>query len=247
MTTSTPTSFQLGRATFAAGALFFVVCHSGTPSFGDAPAVQNAASDGISTLAGPAQVVDGDTIDINGQRIRLEGIDAPETAQTCSTARGTAWACGRAATKTLAALVAGADVACDSRGADKYGRLLGICYANGRDINAAMVQAGMAWAFIKYSTTYVSEEGAARLANAGIWQGPSEAPWDFRHKGWQVAEAVAPNGCAIKGNVSSKGHIYHMPWSPWYERVTVDAARGEQWFCSESEAQAAGWRPALTN
>lgn len=190
-------------------------------------------------------MVDGDTLDLAGQRIRLEGIDAPETAQTCTTASGAIWPCGRAAAKALQAMVAGLDVVCDSRGLDKYGRVLGICYAEGRDINAAMVKAGLAWAFVKYSVTYVAEEASARAAKAGVWQGPSEAPWDFRHKGWQVAEAVAPKGCAIKGNVSSKGRIYHMPWSPWYERVTVEAARGEQWFCSEDEAQAAGWRPAL--
>ena len=172
MTTLTPMSFQLGRATFAAGALFFVVNQCSTTALGNVP----AAHEGVTTLAGQAQVVDGDTIDINGQRIRLEGIDAPETAQACTTSTGVSWACGRAATKALAALVAGIDVACDSRGTDKYGRVLGVCFADGRDINGAMVKAGMAWAFVRYSTSYVTDEGAARTAKTGIWQGPSKPP-----------------------------------------------------------------------
>jgi hypothetical protein len=59
-----------------------------------------------------------------------------------------------------------------------------------------------------------------------------------------VAEQQAPDGCAIKGNITENGHIYHMPWSPWYGRVKVDPAQGERWFCSEAEAKSAGWRSA---
>lgn len=243
MTTTTPTSFHLGRASFIAGALFFLRVASIPPVHADA----RGASEGVSTFAGAARVVDGDTIDINGQRVRLEGIDAPETAQTCTAKDGKPWPCGHAATKALQALIAGEDLACDSRGTDKYGRILGVCYADGRDINAAMVRTGFAWAFVRYSKSYTADEAEAQAARAGIWQGFAEPAWEFRHKGWQMAEAVAPKGCAIKGNVSGKGNIYHMPWSPWYDRVTVDERRGERWFCSESEAQAAGWRPARTN
>jgi endonuclease YncB( thermonuclease family) len=237
MTTSTPTSFKLWRASFAVGAFFLVSFHCLSPA--------HSAADGLTTLAGPANVVDGDTIDINGQRIRLEGIDAPEMAQTCGTKDGGTWACGRAATKELQALVVNADVACDSRGHDKYGRLLAVCFVNGNDINSTLVKLGYAWAFVKYSPTYLDDEKTAQASNLGVWQGIAVAPWDFRHKGWQTAEAAAPKGCAIKGNISHSGQIYHMPWSPWYDRVSIDPARGERWFCSEAEAQAAGWRPAL--
>jgi hypothetical protein len=106
-----------------------------------------------------------------------------------------------------------------------------------------MVRQGLAWAFVKYSALYVAEEAAARQAKAGIWQGHATPAWEYRHREWMVAETAAPKGCAIKGNVSGKGRIFHMPWSPWYERVTVDEGRGERWFCSEGEALAAGWRP----
>lgn len=241
MTTRPPTSFNLGRASFIAGALFCVVLVSAASVQADRhDAAQVAAS-----FVGQANVVDGDTIDVGGQRIRLEGIDAPEVAQVCKSADGRDWPCGRAAIKALKALIAGNDVVCDSHGTDKYGRILAICFADGRDLNATMVKAGLAWAFVRYSQVYAVEEAEARQALAGIWAGTAQAPWDFRHSGWKSAEASAPKGCAIKGNVSSKGHIYHMPWSRWYDRVTVETRRGEQWFCSESEARAAGWRPAI--
>lgn len=241
MTTRPPTSFKLGRASFIAGAFFCVyltiapVVHAGRHADVGSPA----------SFAGRASVVDGDTIDVGGERIRLEGIDAPEAAQLCQRADGEDWPCGRTAIKALRALIGNNDVVCDSHGSDKYGRVLAVCYADGRDLNASMVKAGLAWAFVRYSQIYVNEEAQARQALAGIWAGTAQAPWDFRQSGWTTAETHAPKGCAIKGNVSSKGHIYHMPWSPWYNRVTIEARRGEQWFCSESEAQAAGWRPAL--
>jgi hypothetical protein len=63
-----------------------------------------------------------------------------------------------------------------------------------------------------------------------------------------VADQAAVSGdCPIKGNITSSGHIYHMPWSPWYEKVRIDTAKGERWFCSEREALAAGWRPVHVN
>ena len=199
------------------------------------------------TVAGPARVIDGDTIEISGERIRLEGIDAPETAQTCTSAAGLTWACGQEAGKVLRALTSGSDVACDSRGRDKYGRTLAICYSGGIDLNGQMVRSGYAWAFVKYSTEYVAAETQARAGKAGVWQGAAQAPWDFRHGEWQVAETTAPGGCAIKGNISGHGHIYHVPWGPWYDKVSVNEARGERWFCSEADAMAAGWRAAMPN
>ncbi len=250
MPTKLPTSFTLEHAGFAAGALIFSLLTLATVADlraeVHAPSADPASPNRqpISTLTGRALVIDGDTLEIDGQRVRLEGIDAPEIAQTCGLTNGETWPCGRAASKALSRLVAGSDVACDSQGTDKYGRILGICFSDGRALNAVMVETGLAWAFVKYSALYVAEEQSARAGAIGIWQGPSEAPWDFRHKGWQSAEAAAPRGCAIKGNVSNNGRIYHMPWSPWYSKVTIDAARGEQWFCSESDAQSAGWRAA---
>lgn len=233
-------SLKLRRAVPPGGVLIFLVAYQALqPSRAELHQAPEASS-----LSGPARAVDGDTIEIGAERIRLEGIDAPELAQSCARADRTPWPCGKAARQALVALIAGRDVTCQSKGRDKYGRLLAICFAGGDDLNAAMVRTGNAWAFVKYSSSYTAEEQDARRRRAGVWQGESEAPWDFRHSGWRLAETRAPSGCAIKGNVSHNGRIYHMPWSPWYDRVTIDESRGEQWFCSEADAQAAGWRPA---
>jgi endonuclease YncB( thermonuclease family) len=201
----------------------------------------------LGALSGQARVVDGDTLEVDGERVRLEGIDAPESAQTCRRGDGKAWPCGKAAAKALERLVAGGSVSCEDRGTDKYGRTLGICSAGGRDINAEMVREGFAWAFVKYSQSYVAAEAQARAQRAGIWQGEAEPAWDYRAKAWAGAEDTAPQGCAIKGNVTANGRIYHMPWSPWYGKVKVDALNGERWFCSEADAVAAGWRPAAVH
>ena len=197
-------------------------------------------------VSGPARVIDGDTIDIGAIRVRLEGIDAPESAQTCQRATGETWHCGTAAVRALSGLVAGRHVDCQRAGQDTYGRMLGTCWVGGRDINAEMVSAGYAWAFIKYSRSYVAQEAAARSAKTGIWQGPAEPAWTYREKRWASTETSAPGGCAIKGNIARGQRIYHMPWNTWYRKVKIDASKGERWFCSEGEALKAGWRPVIS-
>ncbi|MBU1211510.1 MAG: thermonuclease family protein [Alphaproteobacteria bacterium] len=206
----------------------------------------------IEAISGAARVVDGDTIDVAGQRVRLEGIDAPESAQTCPGryARGMLgpWRCGVAASLGLAKLIGSQAVACESHETDKYGRLVATCFVDGRDINREMVRLGHAWAFVKYSTTYVAEEAAARSAKAGIWASIERAQpaWEYRSRRWENAEQTTPQGCVIKGNISARGErIYHTPWSPWYAKVRVNVRDGEQWFCDERQAMEAGFRPAM--
>lgn len=203
-----------------------------------------AQSPMTSPISGSARIIDGDTIEVAGQRVRLEGIDVPESLQTCGTESGGTWACGRAAAQSLKTQINDRGVTCEVRGQDKYGRTLAICFVDGVNINESMVKRGLAWAFLKYSEEFVAAENEARAAKVGVWQGDAEAPWDYRHHAWATAETIAPNGCAIKGNISDGGRIYHAPWSPWYDKVRIDAARGERWFCSEAEAIAAGWRAA---
>lgn len=229
--------FTSGRTANLAAALGFFLATS------TAFALQTAEE----PLAGEAVVIDGDTLDIAGHRVRLEGIDAPETSQTCTTAEGTTWACGRDAQKALARLIKDKTVLCDRSGEDRYGRTLGICFVEGENINAFLVKSGLARAFVKYSQLYVAEEAAARQAHAGVWQGDNTAPWDYRRTRWSGAETAAPAGCAIKGNISARGQVYHVPWSAWYDKVKIDPSQGERWFCDEAEALAAGWRPAGQN
>lgn len=217
------------------------------PSLALAAAPAPATISTATPIAGAARVIDGDTIVIGETHIRLEGIDAPESAQTCHRRWLGTWNCGADSAAALRRLTAGKTTTCDPKGVDKYGRTLAICFVDRTDINAAMVRQGYAWAFVKYSSLYVQEEAAAKADKVGIWQGDAQPAWDFRAHRWSAAEQQAPEGCAIKGNVTRNGRIYHMPWSPWYNRIRIEPEKGKRWFCSEAEAVAAGWRPAHIN
>ncbi|NBN78521.1 thermonuclease family protein [Microvirga tunisiensis] len=202
---------------------------------------------GAGHTVAPARVIDGDTLDVGGERLRLEGIDAPELAQTCRRPDGRSYACGKVAAEALARLVAAGPLRCSGDTQDGYGRRLATCEAAGRNINAAMVLNGHAFAFTRYSASYVAEEAAARAARTGLFAGTAEAPWDYRARKWAAAgdgaaAETGPGDCRIKGNISPSGRIYHMPWSPAYGRTRIDLRRGERWFCSEAEALSAGWR-----
>lgn len=199
-------------------------------------------------IVGPARIVDGDTIEISGRRIRLEGIDAPEMDQTCRTASAApgTWACGQSATRALTRLIAGRWVRCHGEANDAYRRLIATCFVGRQNISAWLVKNGFAWAFIKYSQRYSSEEEEARKVRIGLWAigAAPQPPWEFRATRWAAAEQIAPQGCPIKGNITKRGRIYHTPWSRWYRKVRISPGRGERWFCSENEALAAGWRAA---
>lgn len=195
-------------------------------------------------IIGPARVIDGDTIEIGAKRIRLEGIDAPEAGQECSRPPEGKWSCGETATRELAALVAGKDVRCDSRGLDRYGRTLAVCWVGSVEINAEMVRNGLAWAFVRYSQRLAGVEADARRRGVGIWQAATEPAWSFRTSRWLSAGETTPRGCAIKGEVLGASRRYYVPWDPAYSSIRIDRARGSRWFCSEAEALAAGWQPA---
>lgn len=197
---------------------------------------QIAAADGT--------VIDGDTLDLNGIRYRLNGIDAPEQTQNCKTATGKNWKCGEAATEMLVKLTKRKRVTCKTLGQDIYGRDIATCSAGGTDLGRAMVAQGMAWAFLKFSDVYAGDQAQAKADKRGIWQGPAQPAWEFREQKWSAASKEAPEGCPIKGNISDNGRIYHTPWSKWYSRTKINTAKGERWFCNEAEAQRAGWRAA---
>lgn len=199
-------------------------------------------------ITGRAEVRDGDTLSIGPVIIRLNGIDAPETGQTCIGAEGRQWDCGAAATAELVALIGVRPVQCVLRERDAYGRLVSDCAVDGIDLSGALIEVGLAWAFTAYSTKFDGLEAVARAGSIGIWSGENQAPWDYRANRWERAAADSPRpGCPIKGNVAASGEqIYHTPWSPVYSRTRIDESKGERWFCDEAEAVSAGWRAPRT-
>ena len=136
------------------------------------------------TVVGRAWVIDGDTIDVSGTRVRLEAIDAPETEQTCADARGHLWPCGQTAAHELKAYVAGRELSCASTGIDRYRRVLAVCsLSGGSDVNAWMVRQGWALAY-GHAGAYQSEQDEARSGRRGIWAGTFVPPaeWRKRHR-----------------------------------------------------------------
>lgn len=159
-----------------AGAMLVVALGVGAWAAGHWP-----RSNAPMVITGQARVIDGDTIAIGEVRVRLEGIDAPETDQKCRDGAGRDYLCGVAASKALSELADRDPVTCERVGTDRYGRMLGICSnASGIDMNAELVRRGLAVAFRRYSTRYARVEDAARVARAGLWSGTFEHPGCFR-------------------------------------------------------------------
>lgn len=139
------------------------------------PSPTSASPGETHDIYGHARVTDGDGLVIDGQRIRLYGVDAFELRQNCG-----AYACGRGSANALADLIGGRPVACVQMDRDRYGRIVAVCEADGRDLGAAMVRQGHAVAYTRYSYRYVLEERAARRENAGAWAHDFIFPEDWR-------------------------------------------------------------------
>jgi endonuclease YncB( thermonuclease family) len=129
---------------------------------------------------GTATVIDGDTIEIRGQRIRLYGIDAPESRQIC-TLDGKPWLCGKDAAMHLDDLISRRTVRCDAKDTDRYGRMVAVCSVGNTELNARMVEDGFAVAYRKYGgNRYDQEENQARQEKIGVWASDFEMPWVWR-------------------------------------------------------------------
>lgn len=151
------------------------------------------------SLQGQASIIDADTIEIHGERIRLEGIDAPESGQRCYSAANTLYRCGAAAANALDAWIGNATVTCRIDGTDRYKRLLGTCEANGVNMQNWLVENGHALAYRQYSTAYVAAEHDAAARKAGIWEGRFVNPADWR-KGLRM-EGEKPTKAMREGKI----------------------------------------------
>lgn len=127
-------------------------------------------------LSGVASVIDGDTIEIHGTRIRLNGIDAPESGQFCHDSRGGVWRCGQQAAFALSDRIGQSTVGCVRTDIGRYGRVVADCFKGPENLNRWMVQEGWAVAYRQYSTAYVAAEESARAQTRGVWTGPFDMP-----------------------------------------------------------------------
>nr|WP_192359626.1 thermonuclease family protein [Mesorhizobium mediterraneum] len=244
----------LGVGTLAAAVIQFVIQSTvGLPS-----TIRNWTEPQPGPLEGRASVIDGDTVEIAGQRIRFSGIDAPESRQYCSDAKGFDYPCGRRAAQALDEfLAASRPLQCSFVDRDRYSRLVGNCdRADGRSVQRWLVEQGFALDWPRYSNgAFAAEQVSAKAAHRGVWQGRFDQPWDWRAANADKIETVSEqstgvgilgSGCNIKGNISvtSGERIYHLPGQEHYDETVISLGKGERWFCSEDQARAAGWRKA---
>ena len=139
-------------------------------------------------IEGKALVIDGDTIKIKNNKIRLSGIDAPETNQSCKKiflsiqflSFHKKYPCGKISTKKLKKLLKNALILCKIENVDRYKRKLATCYKNKLNINSWLVRNGYALAYVRYSKKYILQEKEAARDKLGLWQGTFEKPWNWR-------------------------------------------------------------------
>ena len=193
-------------------------------------------------FGGIVQVIDGDTIDLDGRLIQLDGIDAPELGQTCLNKKRR-WRCGFEAAAALKRLVAAAPVKCRSvsRAAAPE---LAICTVQGNDLSTTQLQKGYAVARPGAGPRYIAAEATARMAGLGIWRGDFIPPQEWREGKRLPAEpGEVTQVCDIKGVIDDKGQrIFYTPVDERYDTTEVDVSKGDRMFCSDDEARLAGWR-----
>ena len=217
-----------------------------------------------SPFSGIPEIIDGDTVQFDATKFRLDGIDAPQMDQRCFDKTGADWNCGIDARQHLVTLAAGRSWACTTVRKNVYGRQFVKCRSGDGDIARQMVRDGWAIASTTGIATYIPDENIARAERAGLWAGSFVSPLDWRQHNWHakvlgrvvldeksssrlLTSAFGPNpptpDCAIKGNINWSGQcIFHKPGGRWYKRITMEARYGDRWFCSPIEAISAGCR-----
>ena len=127
------------------------------------------------------KIIDGDTIHLNGEKIRFTGIDTPEIKQTCNK-NDEVIPCGIEAKKLLTDKIGNNKVNCIKEGKDQYKRTLAECFVNNLSLSSYLVRKGYAFAYRKYSKKFIDDEKYAKENNLGMWSMNFEYPWDYRKK-----------------------------------------------------------------
>lgn len=151
-----------------------------TATSSPAPDADPAPSASANAISGTASVVDADTLDIHGERVRLNGVDAPESGQKCKDKGGKLYRCGSDAANALDKWINRNPVSCEITGKDRYSRLLGECSVRGESVQDWLVANGHALAYRAYSTAHVAAEMKAQEDGRGVWAGEFVMPWDWR-------------------------------------------------------------------
>ena len=131
------------------------------------------------SFAGSLKIIDGDTIILNGEKIRFSGIDTPELKQTCKQG-DLEVSCGMSAKMLLTEKIGNAVPKCISEAKDAYKRTLAECFVNGESLSKFLVRSGYAFAYRKYSTKFIKDEKFAKANKLGMWSMTFQYPWDFR-------------------------------------------------------------------
>ena len=187
------------------------------------------------------RVIDGDTIQIEGgAKVRYIGIDTPETVDP----RTSVQCFGKEAAAKNRGLVEGKRVRFekDVSETDKYGRLLRYVFIGETFVNETLVREGYAFSSpyppdVKYQDVFDKAAKFAKANDKGLWGSCGFIA------GAETKTTLPETGCVIKGNISSSGEkIYHVPGQKYYNQTVISESKGERWFCSETDAQKAGWR-----
>ena len=125
------------------------------------------------------KIIDGDTIHLNGEKIRFSGIDTPEIKQTC-TKNSEIIKCGILAKELLIKIIANKKINCIREGKDRYKRTLAECFVNDLSLSSYLVKNGYAFAYRKYSKKFIADEDFAKSNKLGMWSMKFEYPWDWR-------------------------------------------------------------------
>ncbi len=133
----------------------------------------------FNAAANEVKIIDGDTITIDGEKIRFFGIDAPEIDQECKK-KGKVIKCGLLAKKVLEDIIANNKPKCIKKGKDKYERTIAECFVNDISLSKYLVLNGYAFAYKKYSKQHVYHEKRAKILKKGLWSMNFEFPWKFR-------------------------------------------------------------------